>query len=140
MPMPWLAALEYAGIEFEATVPMRPFDHAVEWEGGTMEAASGLVESFTILTKRELDVTIRVREAEVQTLIDAVSYGVRNPGLLTFYPTGLAGTGYPVYVTRPKVGERWSPTRGQMDSFEGRITLRRVDGQGWDLNYFSPPA
>jgi hypothetical protein len=141
--LPWLVALTDGDTAFEATIPMRPFEHEREWEGGSIEVASGLVEAFTIgPDRRNLEIVVRCREAEVHALMDMVSWGVRNPGLLSVHPNGLADDGYAVYVLSPKHGEKWRPRRGsEMDTFEATLTVRRVDGQDWSaINYYSPPS
>lgn len=142
-----LSALRYGSgpTDWVATVPSRPWDHAFEWTGGTLEVASLLRESFTINTKRELTVVFRVKESELAAFLLAIAYGVENPGAITFYPNGVAATGYAVYIISPTHGERFQPQRSdQLGSattgsvFECPITFRKVDGTAWALNYYAP--
>lgn len=142
----WLAALRYGSgpTTWTATVPVRPWTPRRSWVGGSLEVASGLIESYTIRTDKLLTVTFRVAEDELPAFLLAVDAGVQNPGDLEFYPNGVSGTGYPVYVLSPRHGEDFEPARtDQMAGaeagslFDCTLVLRRVDGQAWDLNYYA---
>jgi hypothetical protein len=147
MALRWLSALRYGSgpTTWTATVPSRPWTKGFEWVGGTLQVASGAREAFTINTLRDIDVLFRVKESEYDAFMLAVAYGVENPGTLTFYPNGVAATGYLVDIISPTHGEKYAPARsGQMGSastgevFECPVTFRKVDGTAWALNYFAP--
>lgn len=140
MSTPWKAALRYGSgpTTWAATISQRPWNHSRSYVGGSLEVASGSREAFTIRVDKLLQVTIRVLESELGTFLDAVDYGVQNPGSLTFYPNGTTGTGYAVYLVSPAHGEEYSVPRGEtFGTFEAPLTLRRVDGQAWALDYFA---
>lgn len=145
--MDWLSALRYGAgpTTWTATVSSRPFSEARELVGGTIEVASGIRESFTIRTNRDLEWVFRVKESELASFLLALEYGMENPETLTFYPNGVAATGYLVNVIAPAHGERYVPQRTeQMGSattgsmFDCPVTFRKVDGTAWSLNYFAP--
>jgi hypothetical protein len=147
--MDWLSTIRYSSgpaVDWTATIPSRPFDRSLELTGGLLEVASLAREAFTINVKRELAVTFRVKESELAAFLLAIEYGMQNPGgTFTFYPNGLSGTGYPVYLISPAHGERFQPQRSeQMGSaatgsvFECPVVFRKVDGTAWALNYYAP--
>lgn len=147
MALRWLAALRYGSgpTTWTATVPLRPWDKTRHWIGGTFEAAGGARTAFTIATRRDLVVMFRVKESELEAFLLALAAGIETPGGLTFYPNGVAATGYAVYVIAPAHGEDYQPQRSdQMGGasagsiFECPVTFRKTDGTAWALNYFAP--
>lgn len=138
----WKAALMYGAgpTTFACAVSQRPWAHERAWEGGTIEAASGLMEAFTIRTDRVITVAVRIPEVDLEAFFLALDAGIQNPGTLTFFPNGVAGTGHLVYILSPKHGDRFVPTRGDEPStFDVQLKLRRVDGQPWALDYYGGP-
>ncbi len=146
MALDWLAALRYGSgpTTWAASHPIRPWFNRRHWTGGTIEVASLVRESFTINRKRDLSVTFRVKESEEEAFLLAVDYGVENPGTVTFYPNGVAATGYPVNIISPTHGEDFqgAPIEGLITDggrlFDYTLVLRKVDGTAWSLNYFAP--
>lgn len=145
--MDWLAALRYGPgpTTVTCTVSLRPWTEPRRKTGGSLEVASGAREVFTIRTIRKLAVVFRVKESELPAFRTALEFGMDNPGGLTFYPNGVAATGYAVYVVSPAHEEDWEPQRTEQmggatagSMFDCPVVLEKVTGASWDLNFYAP--
>jgi len=147
MSFPWVPRFIYgpAGTETDwtPTLPVRPWSYPTESVGGTRTAASGTPAAYVVRQDYLLSFALRLYETELPAFQTMVAYLQAGAETVRWYPDASLPLAYfTAYLEEPRPGERWQEIRSAEFGrvVEVTITLRRVDGYAWGLDYFNCPA
>jgi len=139
---PWHSRFIYGltGSEtnWRTRLPTRPWKRATWAVGGSRTSASGTPAAHVVRRDYNLILPLRLWEAELADLSALLEWAQGAESFLWYPDASESGTRYEVYLESPLAGETWQETRDPSFSrvSEIELTLRRVDGYAWDLEYF----
>ena len=139
---PWRSRFIFGTVldltDWETTLPVRPWLHPTDTVGGSRTAASGTPAAYVVRTDFNLIITLRLYETELPAVAALIAWGQAAEPFL-WYPDADQAANHEVYLEEPKPGGTWQEMRlGEYQRvMEVQITLRRVDGYAWDLDYFT---
>lgn len=145
MPAPWLSMFEYgetgSETQWEVTIPVRPWSYRSPSVGGSRISATGVPAGYVVRRDHILVVTVRIYETEWPSLFDMIDWANEGAEQVTFYPDPgrFPSTSYACWLDSPNAGEDVAPIRegGFPMAMEIQLTLRKVDGTEWNLEYFA---
>lgn len=137
MTLPWCPRFVYGATTVNLSLPMLPPTPADFSDGGMEFSAAGVPSGYTVRNHSELEIVLRVTEAEyptIRTMIRALQNGLS----FTFRPDqGVAGEQYTCYLVAPVAGDRIEARRSDEPSvYEVPMTLRTATG-AFDVRYFA---
>lgn len=116
--------------DLNLTQPMKPWEYRSGGVGGSTVAASGIPVSFVIRTDRLVDLTLRVLEEELESVL-AVLEAIRasSEAFIFAFDQDDPTTDHWVYLESPVWPEAIEPERDEfLGLFLLQITLRTIDG------------
>lgn len=119
-------------------LPVRPWGRDVGGVGGAQRSATGVLAAYTVRRDQLLVLTLRFFEHEWSEIQGIISWGQSGESFFWYPdPTISPAVFYTVDLESPRAGEKYSPVRSSdyLRAHEITITLRRTDGQAWDLEY-----
>ena len=143
MSFPWLSRFVYGPVgeltDWTTTLPVRPWSYPTDSVGGSRTAASGTPAAYVVRQDYLLSFALRLYEAELPALQEMIAWLQAGAETFLWYPDASdPATVFEAYLEEPRPGERWQETRLAQfaEVLEVMITLRRVDGYAWGLDYF----
>lgn len=125
-------------VDWAGRWPMRPWDRRTATVGGSRTAAGGMPAAYVVRRDRNLMLTLRVDESEIDTLEDLVQWGQGAENFL-FYPDANDDTtSVLVYLEDPQAGTDLQGVRSTEYPrvIEHTIQLRPVNPTRWTMQYF----
>jgi hypothetical protein len=124
------------GVEFECSIPQRPWEPFMDTTGGHKVSAAGVPEAYVVRRDSLLKVKLRIWEFEWPGLWAMISWMQDTASEARFHPVrGEPAVAF--YLEEPVAGQKLTPTRGEAyGTYDVEITIRRVDGAVSDLRYF----
>lgn len=118
-------------------LPQRPWDYDVPVHGSARWTATGVPVPDISREDMDLDVLLRFEEPD-WPVVEAFLLQVQDCQAFDYFPDALdTATSYEVYLVRPHAGEEITPQRmgDYVPGFDLTLTLRKVDGTLWALEY-----
>jgi len=125
--------------DWETILPVAPWNRETNVIGGSRTSASGTPAAYVVRTDYNLAITLRLFEAELADLEALFGWAQQGPESFLWYPDAdTPAQSFEVYLESPLAGESWMQARmgGYPRVSEITITLRRVDGYAWGLDFF----
>jgi hypothetical protein len=125
-------------VDWETTLPVRPWRRSTPTVGGARTAAGGVPASHVVRTDYVLWLPLRLFEEELVYLSALVAWGLLSE-TITWYPDAdNEAESYLVYLEFPRAGDSLEPERDDAygDVLEVSIALRRATPTPWTLEYF----
>lgn len=139
---PWRSRFTYGVggdiVNWETTLPSRPWTPVVPTVGGSRTAAGGVPAAYVVRRDYNLRLPLRIYEAELPEVYGLIRWGQAAESFLWLPDANETGTSFLVYLESPLAGQDWEPSRDATfgRAFEAPLVLRSVGGFPWDLNYF----
>jgi len=127
-----------SSVDFQMSLPQRPWDFGFRPIGGSDVSGAGVPESFEIRQEHLLHLTLRFTEAEWSSVRRLVHH-LQGSGTADLSPDRDDGSGatHTVYGDSPAMGEEVRPTRGEdPGTLELEITVRRTTESVFTDEYF----
>ena len=142
MSFPWLSRFVYgpagSDTDWTTTLPVRPWNYPTASVGGSRTSASGTPAAYVVRQDYLLTFALRLYETELPALQQMVAWLQAGAESFRWYPDASEPLIYfTAYLEEPRAGERWQETRTEFGRVvEVMVTLRRVDGFAWGLDFF----
>lgn len=124
--------------DWSTDLPARPWAYRAPSVGGQRTAASGVPAGYTVRRDHMLVVPLRIYETEWTDLLALIDWANAGAESFTFYPDADVATSFACYLESPAGGDDVAPVRNAEfpQMLELSLTLRKVNGQAWSLEYF----
>ena len=139
---PWRSRFTYGTggdiVNWETTLPTRPWTPVVPTVGGSRTAAGGLPAAYVVRRDYNLRLPLRVYETELPEVHGLIRWGQWAESFLWLPDADRWGTSFEVYLESPLAGESWEPVRDPTFGrvFEVDLVLRNVGTFPWYLDFF----
>lgn len=130
---------DYDETSLSLTWPAMPYEPIHGSVGGARWSAGGAGASYFVRRDRDLRLTIRVEETELDDVEDMIEWA-QSLQEFTWYPDADdEDVSYGVFLAGPQHGEEWSPQRDPEfpSVWLVDLTLRSADGERFDASYFT---